>query len=121
MVDQVLVKVLQSPQWCGLSPLWTFRCLSGVDPFVDLHPPGGASSRHRSQVVSQGLCGLQTIPAPTLGFLAVVLGVSDQNPLRVERTPTDSAAEGLGRTLEGGPLVLVLRCVLSDVFPQSSL
>lgn len=119
------------------------RFLSGVDPFVDFHPPDGAAllSTHVTgatllfvgpQVVSQGLSGLQEIPAgpaPALRFFAVVLGVSDQNTLCVEGTPTDSAAKGLGRTLEGSPLsaeaaghlVWVLRYVLSDVFPQSSL
>lgn len=119
------------------------RFLSGVDPFVDLHPLDGAAllPTHIAgatqlsvgpQVDSQGLGRLQLVPAgpaPAVGLLAVDLGVPDQNPLRVEGTPADSAAEGLGRILEGGPrsaeaaghLVLVLRHVLSDVFPQSSL
>lgn len=109
------------------------RFLSGVDPFVDLHPPDGAAllPAHvagatllfvKPQVVSQGLSGLQTVPtgpALALRLLAVVLSVPDQNPLRVEGTPADSAAEGLGGTLEGGPLsaeaaghlVLILRHV----------
>lgn len=116
--------------------------LSGVDPFVDLHPLDGAAllPAHITgatqlfvglQVVSQDLGGLQTVPAgpaPALWLFAVVHGMPDQNPLRVEGTPADSATEGLGGTLEGGlvsaeaagHLVLVLRCVSSDVFPQSS-
>lgn len=119
------------------------RLLAGVDPFVDLHPPDGAAlpAAHVAgashlfvgpQVVSQGFGGLQAVPAgpaPVLGFLAVVLGVADQDALCVEGAATDSAAEGLGGTLEGRPLsaqaaghpVLVLGHVSSDVFPQSPL
>lgn len=119
------------------------RLLTGVDPFVYLHPPDGAAlptahitgAAHlfvRPQVVSQGLSGLQTVPAgptPVLGLLAVVLRMADQDALRVEGTATDSAAEGLGRTLEGrhlspqaaGHPVLVLGRVSSNVFPQSPL
>ena len=118
------------------------RFFPSVDPFVDLHPLDGAAllSTHVTgatqlfvgpQVVSQDLGGLQTVPTgptPALGLLAVVLCVPDQNPLSVEGTPADPADEGLGRTLEGGPLsaeaaghqVLVLRRVSSDVFSQSS-
>lgn len=112
------------------------RFLSSVDPFVDLHPLDGAAllPAHVTgatqlfvgpQVVSQGLGGLQAIPAgPALAsrLLAVILCMSEQNPLCGEGTSTDSAAQGLVSTLEGGPLAveaaghLALEHVLADVF-----